>query len=66
MATSSPDTAAIVNQLTSLTENIPKDEASRKKLFDATRKLNLALETSGDTIQRLCYLVRARSHIHRP
>lgn len=54
---SASDMAALISKLTSLTNDIPKDEESRKKLFEATRSLNLALETAGETTQRICYLV---------
>ena len=47
-------------QLDSFHENIPHDEAARKKLMEAARRLSLALEKPGDTIQRISYLVRCR------
>ena len=51
------EVADIVSQLQELVKNVPKDEASRRQLFEASRSLNLALESPGDSIQRICYIV---------
>ncbi|MCJ1310764.1 hypothetical protein MMC25_004431 [Agyrium rufum] len=54
------DISTLSQQVTSLAERIPKDgdiDADlRQELRDATQKLNLALETPGDTVQRIAYL----------
>ena len=48
--------AGLISQIELTTSNIPQDEELRQKLYDATRKLNLALESPGDTIQRLVHI----------
>ena len=58
--TSSAD--SVVAQLESLTKNVPKDEASRKQLLEAARGLAFALESPGDSIQRICYLVNSQPY----
>lgn len=50
--------SSLISQLEHAGNNIPKDEASRKKLMEAARDLALSLETPGDTVQRISYLVR--------
>ncbi len=49
----SPD--ALIDQLKSLVGSV--DEDTRKKLLNATREVSLSLESSGDVIQRIAYLV---------
>lgn len=44
-------------KLDSLCENVPEDEASRKRLMSTAHNLSLALKKPGDTIQRIVYLV---------
>ena len=51
------DMASTVVQLKTLANDVPKDEKARKELFEAARNLTFALESPGDTIQRICYLV---------
>lgn len=53
---SGSEIASLISQIELTTSNIPQDEELRQKLYDATRKLNLALESPGDTIQRLVHL----------
>ncbi len=43
------DTFSIISQLEQAGNNVPKDDASRKKLVEAARDLVLTLETPGDT-----------------
>ena len=54
---SASNMTSVVDQLKSLATDVPKNEKSRKELFEASRSLTLALESPGDTIQRICYLV---------
>lgn len=53
------DVTNLCEQLDALRENIPKEESSRKRLMDSARELSLALETTGDNVQRLIYIVSA-------
>lgn len=53
---SSLDIASLISQIELTTSNVPQDEGLRQKLYDATRKLNLALESPGDTLQRFVHL----------
>ena len=53
------DVSALIKQFESLTNDVPKDESVRKQLFEAARSLTFALESPGDTIQRICYLVKS-------
>lgn len=52
MASTTPasDIASAVAQLKTLANDVPKDEKSRKELFEAARNLTFALESPGDTI----------------
>ena len=52
------DPSDLITSLENLRLAVPKDEATRKKLFDATRNLLFTLETPGDAIQRIAYSVR--------
>lgn len=63
---STPEVPQLVGQLNAVLQDLPKDEAARKALLEATRKAALALESPGDTIQRIAYLVRARSVLTLP
>ena len=58
------DTSRVVSQLHELAKNAPTDENSRKQLFEAARSLTFALESPGDSIQRICYLVGLPSCLH--
>ena len=52
---------SLLRQLENLGEDakdIVADTGLRRKLYEATQKLSLALETPGDTIQRIAYTVR--------
>lgn len=50
----------LVKQLETLKHAVPEDEAIRKVLYDAARNLSLAIETPGDSIQRVAYSVCLR------
>lgn len=54
---SDPDLSGLVTKLENLKHAVPDDQATRKRLFDAARSLAFALETPGDTIQRIAYSV---------
>lgn len=56
--TSESDLSDLVTKLKNLNHAVPKDEATRKSLVDAARSLVFALETPGDSIQRIAYTVR--------
>ena len=51
----------VEKSITTLKDLLPKDGSGgsfdREKLRDAAHKLSLALETPGDTVQRVAYLV---------
>ncbi|MCJ1354648.1 MAG: hypothetical protein MMC33_004637 [Icmadophila ericetorum] len=51
-----PDIASLISQLKAVENNVPTNEAARKELLDAVRRVGFALEKEGDTIQRICYL----------
>ncbi|KAI4209668.1 MAG: hypothetical protein LQ351_007422 [Letrouitia transgressa] len=53
---STSDVFQLVGQLNAVIKDLPNDEAARKALLEATRKAALALESPGDTIQRIAYL----------
>ena len=53
------DSSDLITRLENLRHAVPKDEATRKKLLDATRNLVFSLETPEDSIQRIAYSVRA-------
>lgn len=55
---STSDVFQLVGQLNAVIKDLPNDEAARKALLEATRKAALALESPGDTIQRIAYLVQ--------
>ena len=52
------DPSNLITRLENLRHAVPKDEATRKRLFNATRNLVFALETPGESIQRIAYSVR--------
>lgn len=56
--TSDSDLSGLIARLENLTRAVPKEETTRKRLFDAARSLMYALETPGDSIQRIAYTVR--------
>ena len=60
--TPSSESSEIAALLSSLKENLPDDCTSssynREKLRETAQKLSLALETPGETAQRIVYLVR--------
>ena len=60
MATSSAssDVESLLDQLKILEKHPLEDENLRERLYEATRKLNWALETPSMTIQRMMYTVR--------
>ena len=44
---SNSDIAGLISQIERTTSNVPQDVELRQSLYDATRKLNLALESPG-------------------
>ncbi|MCJ1402815.1 hypothetical protein MMC11_006036 [Xylographa trunciseda] len=46
---------SLIDRLESLTKDVPADEATRKRLYDVTQKLNLAVEPAQMTVQRIMY-----------
>ena len=50
--------AALVKQLQGIKASDIKDEESRKALFEAARNAAFTLESPGDSIQRIAYIVR--------
>ena len=58
--------AKLVQQLKSLKASDIPDEISRKDLFDATRNLAFSLESAGDSIQRIAYVVWPHRQACRP
>ena len=56
-APSGTEMASLISQLELMTSNIPKDTVIRQKLYDVTHKLNFALESAEDTLQRMVHLV---------
>ena len=54
---SDSDLSGFITRLENLKHAVPKEEATRKGLFDAARSLMFALETPGDSIQRIAYTV---------
>jgi hypothetical protein len=51
------DVSALVKQLSTIKTSNIQDEAARKSLFEAARNATFALETPGDTIQRITHAV---------
>ncbi|KAL9099171.1 MAG: hypothetical protein Q9187_009536, partial [Circinaria calcarea] len=54
----------LIAQLESVGKNAPKDDSSRKKLYDAARSLTIDLELPGDTIQRIAYQPAEITAVH--
>ena len=50
--------AVLVKQLQGIKASDIKDEESRKALFEAVRNAAFTLESPGDSIQRITYIVR--------
>ena len=50
--------AGLVKQLQGIKAFDIKDEESRKTLFEAARNAAFTLESPGDSIQRITYIVR--------
>ena len=50
--------AVLVKQLQGIKASDIKDEESRKALFEAARNAAFTLESPGDSIQRITYIVR--------
>ena len=48
---------SLIERLEDLTKVVPEDEAIRKRLYNVTQKLNLAVEPPQMTIQRIIYTV---------
>ena len=57
--------ATLVKQLQGIKASDIKDEESRKALFEAARNAAFTLESPGDSIQRIAYLVRPRTTVRR-
>lgn len=58
MGSLGPDNSLEVLAALDKLQDIPRDEVVRKQLLEKTRSLALKLETSGETMQRLSYIVR--------
>lgn len=54
-APSDLDVAGLISQIEHTTSHVPQSEELRQSLYDATRKLNLALESSENTLQRMVH-----------
>lgn len=52
------DVSSLIRQLDDFRYETLKDDATRKALSDAARGLAFAIETPGDTIQRIAFSVR--------
>ena len=53
--------AGLVKQLQGIKASDVKDEESRKALFEAARNAAFTLESPGDSVQRIAYIVRPQS-----
>ncbi len=51
------DVDALIGQLNQLKQNLPKDEAQRRRWHQAARELLSALETPFDTVRRIAFSV---------
>ena len=51
------DVASLVKQLRAVKASDLQDEAARKSLFEAARNVTFALESPGDSVQRIAYIV---------
>ena len=60
-ASDKTDIANLVKQLQGIKASDIKDEESRKVLFEAARNAAFSLESPGDSIQRITYIVRPSS-----
>lgn len=60
-ASDAPDIAGLVKQLRGLKPSDAQDEETRKSLFEAARNLAFTLESPGDSIQRIAYIVGSHS-----
>lgn len=59
-STQSPEVTALIEDLKkTLSTNDPAALATREHLKETTEKLSLALETPGETVQRVAYYVRS-------
>lgn len=59
--TSDPlEIAGLVKRLQGLKASDIHDEDTRKSLFEAARHVAFTLESPGDSIQRIAYIVRAQ------
>lgn len=58
------DIAGLVKQLRCLKESDVQDEETRKSLFEAARNVAFTLESPGDSIQRIAYIVRTLDQMH--
>lgn len=54
------DIAGLTKQLQDLKASAVQDEETRKSLFEAARNVAFALESPGDSIQRIAYIVRPK------
>jgi hypothetical protein len=51
------DVSVLIAKLESIAKGAPKNEAARKKLYDAAQSLTTVLEPPANAIQRITYLV---------
>lgn len=59
------DINKLIEQLESLASSPPQDPETQQRLYNATQKVNLAVEAPLDTIYRVIYSVRSRSLIRQ-
>lgn len=55
--TAEKDVASLVKQLRAVKASDLQDEVARKSLFEAARNVMFALESPGDSVQRIAYIV---------
>ena len=66
MTSTTSDIAGLVKQLQGLKASDVQDEETRKSLFEAARDVTFTLESPGDSIQRIAYIVRAQGKTYCP
>lgn len=65
--TENPEVTALIAELKkNLSVNEPAGAATRRHLKETAEQLSLALETPGETVQRVAYYVRALCYLSLP